>query len=267
MGWEYMNSGKPQIYYIYKSDLPIDPSEIQELTIDPEDIHKSEIYYSWASGSIWSTEYAGIKFINDTGGPVQINKLGIKSLSCNSGNKSFVSYSGGHYSDSSYADGYGAYFCVYILVSNDGGSTFEKLNNQKHYTANYIQPEGYNMLSKGWVSPSDSRIGQTGSFGPVEIREYDIDDCPVIQPDGIAYIMFGVQSFDADAVISRTYIKFILDPSEMEVEIDQGIKPYVWEYCLDEDGVKRWHLTKRVLSRNSSGGWDIADDIGGFNTP
>lgn len=271
MSWEYMSNGKPQIYNIatdrntgveVSKRLIIPTDSHSQISVSSGMIEPSDVYYSWASGSIWTDWYAGLKYTNDTGQPVKINKLGIKTLSCHSGGQTFVSYSGGTYSYTGPAYGYGGDYCVFILVSNDGGTTFELLDNQSHYTQrNIANVTSSNMTSRGSISGQ-----QTASFNPTPLNEYEINDCPTIMPNGIAYIMFGIRSFNEDDIY-HTYIKCILNPSEMEVDMDQDDTPYIWQYCLDPDRRKRWHLVKRVLSRNSSGGWDIADDIGGFNTP
>lgn len=263
MGWDYMGSGKPQIYNIatdkntsveVSKRLIIPTESHSQISVSPGMIKPSDVYYSWASGSIWTRWYAGLKYTNDTGQPITINKLGIKTVSCHSGGKTFVSYSGG-YSYTGPAKGYGGDYCVFILVSNDGGSTFELLDNQSHYAQRNIPNiTSSNMVYRGSVSGR-----QTAGFDPTPLNEYEIDDCPTIMPDGIAYVMFGIRKFNVND-LTHTYIKCILNPSEMEVEIDQGIKPYIWEYCSDG----HWHLKKRLWSKGSDG-WDLTDDIGGFH--
>lgn len=269
MSWEYMDNGKPKLYQIatdkntdVSSDkrLVIPTSSPATITVTPGMINASKVYYSWASGYIWNKWYTGLKYVNDTSQPVTIHKLGIKTLSCHSGGQKFVAYSEGVYSYVGPARGYGGNYCVFILVSNDGGSTFEALNNQSHYTQKNIPDvTSSNMTYRGSVPNR-----QTAGFRDPPPIEYEINDCPIIQPNGIAYVMFGIRRFNVED-LDYTYIKCILNPSEMAIDIETKNKPYVWEYCLDNDGVKRWHLTKRLLSRNNSSGWDIVDDIGGFN--
>ena len=284
MGWDYITSGKdkgkPQLYILPKSEFTLIDTDkgSQEVEINTDAIHRSTysgstdgLYYSWASAYYWNTEYVGLKYTNDSGEPVQIQSLGIKTTSCNSGfdrygnRQTFVAYSGGYYSYVGPALGYGGRFFVFILVKNPDSkpNSFELLNNQLHSATADGESQGIpstdecNMLSRGTTNSPQ----QTASFDTSQIHTYTIPDCPIIKPDGVAYVMMGINRWNSPNVTSsNTYIKFILDPSEMEVQIDQGIKPYIWEYCSDG----QWHLQKRLWSKGSDG-WDLTDDIGGFH--
>ena len=250
MGWEYTD-GKPQLY-----------SKLSRSTGAPSRASNPP-YWTWAMGTVWYNngdfEEEGVKYTNDTNKQMKIGSVSIKTCSCHSGGKGYWAW-GGHISDSEACVGWGGRYYCYVMVSNDGGETFQTSSKGYHD----VPPiSSTNMNSPGYDGTHTASFGNppyTGYSG-LTLHEYVIPDCPIIEPGGIAFVQFGIASLTdsggnkvewADTTYSqkrKTVIRFVLNPTEMEVQFDPETAPYVWKFFKDTskgDTVPKWHLVKPV---------------------
>lgn len=226
MGWE-QTSGNSHIYNYrdgqYSSAVPP--------------------YFTWQRGNLWEQQEEAIKYINDTGGPIKISKVGIKTVACDSGNRNYWAFQGLQ----APCIGWGALYTCYLRVSNDGGSTFE---TSSAATNDIPTTSGSNMNSPGTGPNNTAAFGNppfTGDKGLIH-REYEFENSPIIEPDGIAYLHMRISDFKGPSY--QANIRFILNPSEMEIDLAPVRGPYIWRFC--EDG--RWHL-KSPLYRFDGTSW------------
>lgn len=237
MSWEMYTDVKPRIFNYNKAERIYRQANPQ--------------YYSWATGDIWKEYEACIKFINDTNIPMKISHLAIKSCACDSGGSGYWS-AGGYVNNP--CKGYGATYYSYIRVTNDGSNFSESsVGENKIPTI-----DGSNMNSPGTGIYNTAVFGYppyTGNKGLV-LREYTIQNCPIINVGGIAYIHFGVKEFDGPE--TDTTIRFVLNPSEMEVDMEESSSSYIWqmkEYQGNGETKKRWELTDDLYMYLGDAGW------------
>lgn len=235
MGWEYYN-GKPQLY-----SYPLSGGNYTELN-NPH-------YFTWAMEGLWKSQEYCIKYRNDTDQPIVINKIGIKTCACDSGGESYWAW--GHESADMICKGWGATYYSYIRVSNDNETTFESsiVDNADRVVIPTLS--GTNMNSPGSSSTSTAVFGYPpyeGDYGLIH-RMFNITKCPMILPKGVAYVHFGIDIPDHSPATPQGQYQFILDPSTMEIELDQSTNPYIWKYT---DG--KWKLV-RPFYVYTNGGW------------
>ena len=234
MGWD-MYKGKPHIYNWNETRGYYDP-----------DLGGDTFYFTWQTGNLWAQKEEAIKYTNDTGQPVRMTKLYVKTCACDSDGQGYWSSTG----FTTECKGYGAKYSVYVRVSNDGGKTFKK-SKIGTQTIPSIEGTGGNMNTPG----TGTSVEQTARFGyppytgnkGLILREYDTSDCPIIEPNGIAYIHLKVSDFTSTDLASTT-IQFILDPDEMEIVMDGDVGPYVWRFCEDN----KWHLVRPLYIYDGS---------------
>lgn len=236
MGWVKEN-GKPIIYsYRNGKYTPCTPH-----------------YFTWETGRLWmGKDSNAIKFVNDSKVPLKIGHVGIKTVSCHSGGRGYWAFGG--YMEAPGCKGYGGTYTCYIRVSNDGEKTFEKcdvVSGKNEITIPAISSS--NMNTPGSSGTNTAKFGDppyTGYKG-LQFRNFEIGNCPIIQPGGIAYIHLKVDTHDGRDCV----IRFVLDTDELDVGFEPGTAPYIWRYC--EDG--KWHLRKPLyVSKN--GKWNDPED-------
>ena len=238
---------------------------------------ENQQYFSWQQGAEWLDKDTCLKFTNDEGtGPIRIHRIAVKSCACDSGGQRFWVYGASSTSDP--CIGYGAKYTVFLRVFNPGSSVAEESSKATHdipsigSAASQTYLDGklldhHNMNTPGTSGSSTSTTASfgmppfgTGNYHPytgIQVPiSYDFSESPIIQPGGYAYVHFRISNFKGNSY--QTYIKFLLDPDQMEVDIDQGSDPYIWRMCEDH----KWHLVKPIYVRSSSG-W--ADPQGGAN--
>lgn len=242
MGWELTSNGKPQMYrWTTNADTHI-----------KEYKGSNPSYYTWAVGSTWydpeSEDYtrdAAIKYVNDTSNPMTIGSISIKHVACDSNGKGYWASTGWQ---SNACEGWGAIYQCFVRVSNDGGNYFES-SGEFSNEINSIRNSGGNMNSPGSSTTRTAVFGNPPYTGDkaLQLRNYTITNCPIIQPGGIAYVHFRVTN---NGHMSDTTIRFILNPSEMVVQFEPGQRPYVWRFENDN----QWHL-KRPIYVYRDGAW------------
>lgn len=237
MAWE--KSGGMPIIYNYENGVytPADPT-----------------YFTWQTGRLWTKkDSVAIKFTNDTNVALKIGHVGIKTVACHSGGQSFWAFGG----IMSYSDGSGGYYTSFIRVSNDGGNTFQEclvVDGSNRVRINAIGSS--NMNSAGTSSTNTAQFGNPPFTGDhaLQFRTFNIEDCPVIEPGGIAYIHLKIEP---DNTGTTVVIRFVLDTDELDVAFEPGTNPYIWRFC--EDG--KWHLRKPLYTAKSSSSWkDVEED-------
>lgn len=223
-------------------------------------------YFKWMRGHLWYEYEAAIKFVNDTGDKLKLNRVSIKSVSCNSDGQPFWSSSG----ITSAAGGYGGTYRVYIRVSNPTGrsggiiGTDDSTNNSSDriWESTNQVTQHVNVITNSNMDTPGTSTTNTASFGMnyypeqyamLQLYEYTFEDAPIIEENGIAFLHFG---FTCDGDQRSTYIEFILDPREMEIVFDQERGPYIWRFCEDN----QWHL-RRPLQVGTANGWTDVEDL------
>lgn len=245
MGWEMSTArpNKPQMYdYENGSYTKAEPS-----------------YYSWMLGTKLSRVEPAIKFINDTGNPLKIGRIAVKTVACDSGGHGYWPY--GYY-ESTPCKGYGARYTCYVRVSNDNGNTYQESEQNGNIIPDIDGPN-YDTLGTrdgGKTSGYSAGFGMSESLPDnrkLKFHSYDIENCPIIEPNGICYVHLRIRDFNipAGGNLRQVNIKFILNPLEMEVEFEPEESNYIWVFGED----RKWHLTK-PLQLMAGNGWIDVDD-------
>lgn len=245
--------------WIWESDSSPNPI-IYRFENRSYDIRKP-LYLTWAIGTVWSdTEYC-IAYVNDTGQPMKIGNISIKTVSCHSGGQLYYAFGGPMDVP---CGGYGADYTVYVRVSNDLGIDLD--NPDSINSAHFEESEAYtndipsitssNMNSPGTSSTNTAVFGEPPFTGDhaFAFREYIIQNCPVIQPGGFAFVHFRVGNFKIPEGLSlrRMTIRFLLNPREMIVDLEPMYNPYVWRY--DEN--HEWHLVRPIQVSLGGNQWN-----------
>lgn len=235
MAWDMYKATKPYIYNYNKS----------------RGYWKaSPRYFTWQTGKLWSQKEEAVKYINDTKVPMRIDNVSIKTVACDSGGR-------GYWAAAGYrgipCEGYGATYYAYIRVTNDGGRTFQE---SKKWERDVPNISGSNMNSPGTGKSNTARFGDPpykGNKGLV-LHKYTIEDCPIIEPGGVAYVHLGMKDFKGPK--DKMTIRFVLNPHEMEVDFKPGVNPYVWRFCEDNE----WHLVRPIYVEGSGKSWSSVED-------
>ena len=207
----------------------------------------SLLYFTWQPSEYWEAHEEAIKFINDTENPMTMSSVSIKTCACHSGGQYFWSNQG-YPTGPSY--GYGADYTVYVRVSNDDEASFQESEKFTNHVPNITSS---NMNYAGSSTSSTAVFGDppfTGAAG-FHLREYTITNCPEIQPGGVAYVHIDITNFEGD-----TFIRFSLDPREMEVYFEPDVDPYIWVYESDH----KWHL-RQPFYVTSGGKWTSVEKL------
>ena len=201
-------------------------------------------YYTWGRGTVWIRQEAAIKFMNDTGQRMKIGSVSIKSVACDSGGRSYWAANG---RVTTPCVGYGAQYTVYVRVSNDGEATFQESSK---YTNDVANISGTNMNTPGTSRTNCAQFGNPPFTGDkaLQLRDYTIEQCPIIEPNGVAYVHFSVHDFHGP--YTQTVIRFVLNPLEMNVTFEPELGPYIWQYQSDN----QWHLVRPIQIR-TAGKW------------
>lgn len=235
MGWIKGSTGKCKIYCYIKA------TGLYELSAAANN------YHTWQMKSLWDTEEECILYKNDSDVPLKINKLKVKTCSCNSGDSTYWSSQG---ETSTPCKGYGAkYYCrVRVTSETDtskltgSGISYKQTTNTPTVT---VPNAGYNMNSKGSSSTNTAIFGNAPYEGNEGLcaREFTITDCPEIPPGGHAFVHIGIQndSWASGATTSNSVIRFLLDTSFSEVTIEPVEEGYIWRYDKTEG---KWKLLK-----------------------
>lgn len=206
------------------------------------------LYFTWQSDVLWDAHEEAIKFINDTENPMTMSSISIKTCACHSGGSTFWSST----SDGAGPSwGYGADYTCYVRVSNDDEASFQESDR---FTNDIPSLTSSNMNSRGSSTTHTAVFGDppfTGIAG-FQLREYTITNCPEIQPGGVAYIHMDIGNFKGP----DTYIRFSLDPREMEVYFEPDVDPYIWVYESDH----KWHL-RQPFYVTSGGKWTSVEKL------
>lgn len=240
MAWE-MSSSDPTESKIYNY-YPSNPIGQQYQVAVPE-------YFTWMTGSIWNRNGVAIKFINDTENPMVMSSISIKTCACDSGGDPYYAFGGW----ASACVGYGADYICYVRVSNDGEKSYQE---SEKYTNDIPTIDGSNMNYQGGPGAGTAIFGNPPYTGykALQLREYTINNCPEIQPGGIAYVHLDVTNFKGN--YEEATIRFILNPLEMDVYFEPDVDPYIWVYESDH----KWHL-RQPFYVTSGGKWTSVEKL------
>ena len=192
------------------------------------------VAYSWSA--MMMDHDACIKFVNESKVPVTIPKIGVSVADCNSGGKNFYSFGGGRNSST----GGRGWFHVGLRTMH-AGKIYEKYSQIDISTYS-----GYNMITPG--SPTS-----TADFNPGPLKYFELDDKSVpVYPGEEGYVHLGVTNLSP----ANTYIKFVLDPEHMDLNVTMANLGYVWRfYSIDGKEPAAWHLVRPVLAYDEDGNW------------
>ena len=242
MAWE-MSSSDPSESKLYNYNW----NTHEYIEAEPE-------YFTWRTGSLWLRDGVAIKYINDTENPMTMSSVSIKTCACDSGGKLYYAWGGSSPIGPCY--GYGADYTCYVRVSNDGGVTFQESDK---YTNDIPTIDGGNMNYAG-SGPYDTAIFGNPPFTgykALQLREYTINNCPEIQPGGIAYVHLDITNFKCDQdEIQNATIRFVLNPLEMDIYFEPDVDPYIWVYESDH----KWHL-RQPFYVTSGGRWTSVEKL------
>ena len=140
-------------------------------------------------------------------------------------------------------------------MTNDDGKTYQTSVVGEHTIPNITSS---NMNSKGSSTTKTAVFGNlpfTGYAG-LTLHDYIIDDCPAILPGDKAYVHLGIKTFNDGTNGANTTVRFILDPSVMEVQFEPEVNSYIWRFNKN----KQWELVRPVYIYTSSGWKSIEGD-------
>lgn len=273
MGWELVPqgqsyAGKTQFYGFprtYPDSGKLTTNEMLSIRNSNIGYHKysNPAYWSWQSGNLWMDGYdltksqriddgegeLCIRYVNDQASAFVFSKLMIGTVACHSGGRPFWAWGG---QMSAYrATGIGGGYYCYVRVTNDGGKTYTASD---HYVATVADLDGPNMDSPG-RSPGTG--GNSASFAVssswpanrrMQLREFEIVNCPIINPGGIAYIHLAASHLNGSP--DNAVMKFNMNADAIEYDIKPATVPVVWRYQSD----KQWHLIDDWYA-NLDSGW------------
>lgn len=238
MGWELVPSGqygagKTQMYeypYTWTDKSKRGKNSYKKATNPP--------YWTWQSGNLWTTGEVCIRYINDHEAAFVFKSLHIKTLACHSGGKLFWAWG----AKMGPANGAGGGYYCYVSVTNDGGKTYQCSSPVEEIVADVTSS---NMLSPG------SGPTQTASFSnDMPYRDFELADCPVINPGGWAYIHLAASYINSKP--GREVMKFKMSADEVQAVIEPAEIPCVWQFQSD----RQWHLIPDWYSKLPDGWHD-----------
>lgn len=247
MGW-VKQAGKPVIWDYDKPKTLADCKKATTQKYHDKESGSGLEYWTWQMGTLWNKYEVCIKYINDSTVPLKISKVGIQTVSCHSGGKSYWSSTG---LITTPCVGTGGTYTSYVRVSNDGEKTYE-VSSFIDSSSNVVPDiTSSNMNSAGTSSKQTASFGNPPYTGNKALiaREYTISDCPTIQPGGCAYIHLRV---DINNNPSTTVIRFILDTDELDVVFEPDESAYIWRYESDN----KWHLRKPLFVAGKNNTWN-----------
>lgn len=243
-----MTGNKTQIFEYNKSDGTYSKSN-------------NPPYYSWAMRVVWQKIDPCIVWKNDTGMPMTIKKFSAKTCSCNSGTTNY--YVWGSDTPVQPCKGYGGKYYSYISVTSetDTNKLLDATYQDSARVTQDVPNSDYNMNYAG-SGPRDTAVfgnyPYAGNQG-LKFREFEISDCPTIPPGGHAIIHIGISDWNSGSTPQNTTIRFILDASAVEVDIEPEESGYIWVYSKKD---KKWYLKKPYYRYDSNlNKWINVEDL------
>lgn len=251
MGWDWVegtNDTQPKIFNYWYNTYGTRPAGTYT--------YESPVFFNWGAWSVWRRQAVAIRYINDTGQPMMFGSISIKILACNSGGQGFNAHNG--WIPAPGTNGYGANYTLRVRVCNTSGAADEPVESwhtltyQETSITNHIPTDNYNMNYPGVAGGATAMFGEPPYSFP--LREFAIENCPIIEPDGIALVQLEIKDRDGGEGRYDPTIRFALNPHEMVVNIEPLQKPYIWKSFI-ENGQVVWHLVKPVQIQ-TAGGWE-----------
>lgn len=221
-------------------------------------------WFTWMTGNLWANWEECACFENDLNCPLILPSCKIGICACDSGGRGYWVW--GSYRDIP-AKGYGATYSMYTRVLNPGQppqqSNIASLDIPSiGSAASYDYDEegrllkvDSNMNSPGWGPWNTARFGMPpygegnySKYTGTAFKEFQIDNCPAVMPGGKLYLHLRISDFKGPT--DNVTIRFLLDPDQMEIELQPAKAPYIWVKC--DDG--KWHL-KEPLYVKTNNGW------------
>ena len=246
MGFIMRSDGKKPIIYSYNKS-----SHIYQASTNPP-------YYTWKTKSLWDAADSCLVYKNDSDTYMKITNIAIKTCSCNSGGQQYWSSTGLVSPCSGYGGTY--YSMVRVTSETDLSSISSSTEFQQSSSVSQFVPNcSYNMNSKGSSTTNTACFGNypyDGNEG-LKYRNFEISDCPAIPPRGHAFIHIGISSWNSGSTNYNTTIRFILDPTVAQIEIEPETTGYIWRY---NKGQKKWELVHPYYIYTSEG-WKNVEEL------
>ena len=228
MGWIMSSKypGKAIIYNYYNTGSKKGTYE----TADPE-------FFSWQIGEYWLQHDQCIKYVNTDSAAIKLTSVGIKTMSCNSGGKTYWAYGG---SGTSVCTGKGGKYYAFIQHFDESENLLDRSYIGDTKPTIDIPDEGPNMIWGG----DGPTLGHTAVFdkSKMKMHTYEIPDCPAVEPGEGFYLHLGIGEF-TETWLPAVNIMFSLVPGDMDINIEPADQPAIWRF--EED--KKWHLVKRLV--------------------
>lgn len=204
-------------------------------------------YYSWKSRYLWDKEDSCICFQNTTKSVMKISKVAIQTCSCNSGGKQYWSSTGLVTPCSGYGGTYYSKIRVTSTTDLNTAISSSVVFKESSVGNNEVANCGYNMNSAGTSTTNCAVFGNYPYAGKegLSYRQFIIDDCPEIPLNGFAFLHIGISRWNSGSVSSNTTVRFILDPTVMEVEFEPTSQPYIWRFNESH----KWELVRPIYVR------------------
>ena len=249
MGWLKQENGRPRIFG-YDGNTYSDPT--------PK-------WFTWMTGNLWGRYEECACFENDNKYSLILRDCAIGICACDSGNRGYWVW--GSYRGMP-AKGYGANYTMYVRVDNPGESIQESdratldIPSIGSAASDTYDSEGRllavssNMNSPGW-GPRNTAVfgnppygqGQYSEYTGINLKKFDILNCPVVKPGGKLYLHLKVHNFKGPK--DNVTIRFILDPDQMDINLEPVELPYIWVREVD----KKWHLRKPLYVVDKDHKW------------
>lgn len=250
MGWLRQANGKPRIFH-YNGTSYSDPN--------PQ-------WFTWMTGNLWAQYEECACFENDMGRPIIVNHCKIGICACDSGGRGYWVW--GSYRGIP-AKGYGATYTMYTRVENPGSTSFEESSrssldipsigsaaSQRYDQYGKLLAVKSNMNTPGTGPRNTARFGyppygegNNSIYTGTAYKDFAINNCPIVMPGGKLYLHLKVHDFKGPK--DNVTVRFLLDPDQMEVNIEPARSPYIWVRMPD----KKWHLKEPLYVKKDDGTW------------
>lgn len=236
MGWDMHDATRPNMYeYSFYT---------QNYSLGADGLY----FWNWAAWTVWKRSEVAIRYINDADQPMTFKKMSMRILACNSGGQRYYSNTG--LIPAPGTNGTSATYTIKTFVCNTPGAkdlpctSWPSLSFEQGSPAvNRLDPDGFNMNYPGTSQSDCAQFGNPPYEFP--LREFSLENVPDVLPGG--FILFQLGAKDKAGGVSDwdPTIRFLMNPLEMEVEIEPKFNPYVWRAYKENDKVV-WHLVRPI---------------------
>lgn len=269
MSWRTLpGSNKTAIHRYYPGGAPAGSSNVYDSYYV-----RANSTWTWQTGNVWTQDGRhglAICWVNDSDQPIRIASVNIQACACDSGGETYWSTSG----VIGPCYGYGATYQCWINVAHDDG-TFEQsdvISNDipsiGSAATSHFDPYGKildvpNMNSRGTSTTNTGTFGRPpygldpySKYTGLQGDDYNITNCPVIEPGDRAYVHFFVGNFKGAAAQDNTIAntRFRLSAEYVNIDIKPVQQGYIWVYHQGQ-----WELCRPFYIYNN-GQWTSVEE-------